>query len=190
MDYPHISLKIEDFVPSINFVSDQNTSNKITTNDENLLSIVSVLAKDLNLVEEVSSTSEDLYNQILGLARESVSEGLNEIPGLDPDTTEFEIQKTVDGVQKEIEKDELEGAIYEKAVRDELERNEHIDTLSTALESIYSVMILKTLLAASELGIGTIVLDDKTKNSRLMEKMALELERMDLELLIPENEAA
>lgn len=184
MEYPHIALKIENFTPSINFVKDENTSRKITINDENLLVILSTLTKQLDLIEDEIESTEDLYLRILELAREAVTEGMNDIPGLDAETTEFEIQKVVDNVQTELESDDLEGVIYDVAVRDEIIRNQNIDTLGTVLESIYAVMILKTLLAASDLGIGTIVLDDKHKDARLMEKMASELQKMDLELII------
>ncbi len=39
-------------------------------------------------------------------------------------------------------------------------------------------------MAAAELGLGTIRLDDESKNTRLQEKMAMELEKMDVDLIV------
>lgn len=188
MEYPHISLKIENFIPSINFVSNENTFRKITIEDENLLEILSKLVNQLNLVQTDSKLNNDeLYAEILSLARESVAEGINEIPGLDAETTEFEITKIVKNVLSELAPIEIPNVDINETIKNELIRNYNIDTLATVLESIYAVLILKTLLAASELGIGIFVLDDRHINSRLMEKMATELQKIDLELIIPEN---
>ncbi|CAG1021281.1 hypothetical protein DOJK_00887 [Patescibacteria group bacterium] len=185
--YPYIELKIENNVPKIVYYPNENQVQEITQNNENLTEIIIDAAKSFDLVEEDAEYTQENLDTLLDLARQSDETLFTDLPTLDTETIEFNLTDTLIPYVEAV-LDGQEEAYNEinmtDEVRDQLSQNVNADNFASYLETLYSILIAKTILAASEMGIGNIHLNDDSKNPRLMEKMAKELDKMGLDLII------
>jgi len=182
---PYIALKIENFVPQLHIHTAEDKSRKITQLDENILDSMKTLAKELNINLE-SKNDEDIYEELLRIARESDEFYLPEYADLNPEETEFELKDLFSEMLKQAKTMEQEYKDVEMTpeARAAIDENQSNDIFSSITESMYLRLIAKTLIAASELGVGEIHLNDQHKNPRLAEQMKKELDRMGVELVI------
>ncbi|MCS7317681.1 MAG: hypothetical protein NZZ41_05160, partial [Candidatus Dojkabacteria bacterium] len=58
------------------------------------------------------------------------------------------------------------------------------DIFATILEIIYSIIIVKVLMIASDLGINEIVLDEKIENIRIRDRFSMELKKLGYTITI------
>lgn len=183
---PSIILQIKNNIPQVIFMSSPDNKKEITESKEDLNDIIQSLATELNILNE----SERTLNNLLEYARESDDLFLNPFVEIDSKAGNFQINEAVEqqlSKAKDQSSDFSEYGKIDKNVKEELKKNQNADIFASILDTIYNVLIAKTILHASELGIGQIYLDDETDNKRLREKMAKELDELGIELLIFED---
>jgi hypothetical protein len=184
---PNITLKINNFTPKIIYNPDEKTSREIINKDENLALLINPLAKELNLLNDLNADNhEELFAEILKLSAEATQYPLDDLPkGIEDSNGSFELENlTTKQFKKLFENRETFDHLQDidKAILNELERNQNIDILATLLDYIYFILISKTLFYATDLGIGKILLNDKSGMFRLQEIMADELNKLDITL--------
>ncbi len=183
--YPNITLQIKNHVPSLVLQKSKDESSKITLEDENLLNIFAKLAKDLNLIEQERESEAALMEELLSLARESDETFILDYPEIEDEGVEFKLSNAI---QKFLDKNTISDVYQDlelnPEIQAELNKNKNADTFASALDYLYVTMVAKALLAGSEMGIGIVRLDDDSKNTRLQEKMAMELERMGVDFIV------
>lgn len=187
--YPKISLKIENHIPTIIYYPDADTAKKMTEETEDLYTVVMEIAKQIGLIEDYNKQTKDLvlYDELLSLARESNEVYLSDYPDINVEEPEFNLtpilKKIVDDALKEANS-EMDLNTSDE-VKTQLKKNLQADIFASALEVLYMILIGKTLVAASELGVGSIALEDYHKNPRLVEKMGRELDNLGVEFEKP-----
>lgn len=190
-NYPRITLTIKNHIPSLIYAKGEDDAVNLIEDQEDLSKIITSVAKQLNLLEEIEKgTSSEQYLALINLAYTQGDEHfIDQIPEAGTKKASFQLEKLIkDKLPKLLEnRSEFEN-IYDTPlsidVKAEIERNENIDILASVLEMIYLLMIGKTLLEASELAIGNIHLNDSDGNVRLRERMASELTKADIKLTI------
>jgi hypothetical protein len=183
MKYPHIRLKIEDSVPSIYYYPEEGNGKPLITSKESISELMHSIAKKLELMDE---DQEDL-EFIMKLLSEGDPRIIEVVPAMDKYKEKFGFE---DFIMSELNKAEqgirdLEqyGDISDE-VRAELNRHTNLDIFSSLFDIVCNIMIAKTLLFSSDLGIGTIYLEDLDGIVRLREKMVSELSKMGIKLNI------
>lgn len=183
--YPYILLRIEEYIPKIFLVSLENDTKEVESSEEiDLLDIVLSIGEKLNLIKPpLNSLSEtEKYDYLISLARGSDEAYVQ----LEMDVwEEFSIVEYIDNFlnNNKIQPVYLDVELNDD-IKNEIDQNQNSDLLASILEHIYTIIIARTILVASEMGIGVIHLSDNSKNARLQEKMALELQKIDIELII------
>ena len=179
MSFPNITLKIENHIPSVIYNADKNISREMIKAERSLEELIKELGQDLDLEE---NSIEDLMT----LTEHGVERLIEELPKLNKYSNEFEIEKTIKTQTEDLKekRENYEGPGVTREVLDELMRNQNIDILSSIVELIFNILIAKTVMVSSELGIGNIVLEDKNNYFRLQSKMASELSKMEIKLQI------
>jgi hypothetical protein len=182
---PYISLKIQNYTPSLYYHPTENESRKMTQTDENLGLIIWNIARELKLLNSESYSNAEV-DELISLARESDETFLEIFPEMEFDTSEFGLQNVADNAVKkslESKEDPYSEVEMHQSVRKELNSFQNADIFASILETLYAALIAKTLLTASELGLGTVKLEDEHKNPRLMEKMGRELDSAGVEFM-------
>ncbi len=181
--YPYIILKIENYIPHLYLRTSETLETQIEDEDISLLDTVLELGEKLNLSDS-NLDSKSQYNYLINLAREHDETYATSNSDID-NTTFFRLKEYLDRFLEEnkVEPLYLDVEVSDE-IRDQLNREQGADLLASILDYIYTILIAKSVIAASEMGIGVIHLNDETKNSRLQEKMAMELEKIDVELII------
>ena len=181
--FPNITLAIKNHIPQIIYYPEEGISRKMTLVDENLSDIILDISKKLEFSDDYK-TLED----VLRLARESDETFIADLPDMDVEDPEFRLNETLkkhlDKVLTDLE-DDYANVEMDEELKKEVNQNKKADILASILEGLYAILIAKTLIAAAELGIGTVRLDDEHKNPRLVEKMSKELEKLGIGLLLP-----
>lgn len=183
---PSIILQIKNNIAQVVFKSREGNKKEITTSSENLHDIIQYLASELNILKPNERTLDNL----LEYARGADDLFLNPYIEIDPKTESFQIRQAVEQQLAKAKKrlsDFSEYGKIDNSVKKELIKNQNADIFASILETIYNVLIAKTILLASELGITEFYLDDDTKNTRLQEKMAKELEELGVDFFIAED---
>ena len=187
--YPFVELKIEDGVPSLVYNASEDVQRPMTLENDSVTDAAMHAAKSLKLLEEEAEHNLENLENLLKVARESDETYYPELPDMDVETIEFGLLPTLKPyLEKMVETtpDDYSDLSMTDDVKAELERFQKSDLFASYMEALYTVLIAKTLLAAHDLGVGNITLNDNLKNPRLMEKMAKELDKLGIELVIPE----
>ncbi len=187
--YPKLVLRIENHIPQIIFHPENGMSRNMIGVEENLLELITELGEKLNLNQEFKSKDEKLLQELLQLATEGDERFIADYPKLQQDSLSFELSNAINNHLEKSQSDFSDFSEYgelEEAVLEELKRNQNIDIFASLLEAIYLILIAKTLLICSELGIGQIELDDRNGYLRLQERMASELTKSGVEFKIIE----
>lgn len=182
-----IQLRIQNFIPNIYLVNNNGAEKKITLKDENLLENINLAANKLHIdLENSLESPEKLYSELLSTARESDETYMIEDTQMNQESIEFNIRSLIDELLGRAERMEQEYKDIDmnEETRAEINQNQSRDILASILEEIYLRLTAKTLIAASELGITEIHLQDDHKNGRLAEKMNKELGKMGAELIV------
>lgn len=188
--YPNITLQIKDFRPAIIFNPDEGLTRQMTLAEENILEVIEELARELDLIDELLEKIEDhevRLTNLLEIARKADETKHDQFPEINTQSVEFELKDVIkkfleEGKTQLVDYTALDGV--EGDVLKELHRNQNADFFASLLDAIYNILIAKALLAASEIGVEKIRLVDEHKNARLQEKMARELEKFGLELVV------
>ena len=185
---PVVSLKIKNHIPEIIYYPDESNPKKLTQVEESIYGVVVPIARRLGLIDrEVEERDETILVELLDLARESDEMYITDLPEIETESLEFDLEKIMTSVLEEVLKNdtfEYEEIDMSEDVRKELILFKNKDIFSSLLDIMYTILIAKTVLAAAELGIGKIKLEDEGRNPRLMEKMAKELERLEVEMIV------
>jgi len=190
--YPNVSLKIKNHIPKIIYYPEEGLEKTLTFQNESIYEVVVPIAKKLNLINrELIENDPEILAELFDLARQSDELYVTDLPEIEFESLEFDLNKVLNNLLNDIQEEQLseyEGIDVSQELKDELNKNINADIFASLLEVMYMTLIAKTLVAASDLGIGTIKLDDKGKNARLMEKMAVELEKLEVDMIVdPED---
>lgn len=183
--YPNLTLKIENHIPHIFFHLNENTVKEITSKNENLRDEILNLAKLLGFLAEELESEEQL-NKILELVSESDSTIELSVPDINTNDMEFNLKETLKKSLDEVLslKDEYENIEMSEKVRVELNKNKKLDILGSLMDLMYDIIIAKTLLAAYDLEINEIHLENKHNYARFNERMGNELQKLGLEFTL------
>lgn len=183
---PHITLKIENHVPHLFYTSVDGTVRQLTEKDEDISRILMKIGENFNL-NEGEMDDEVKVRRMLLLSNEADSEYLDNTPEIDSESLEFELEELLAKLiedSKNIEKEYSDVENMDPELRAELDRNQNIDIMASLLDTIYKIMIAKTLLAAYELEINQVHFKSEENYPRLMEKFGQELQKLGLDLII------
>ncbi|MFS8130496.1 MAG: hypothetical protein ACMG57_00810 [Candidatus Dojkabacteria bacterium] len=183
---PFITLEVNNHIPHLFYTNSDGTSRKLTNIDEDLSRLILNVAENFNLKEENMDDDVQVGRLIL-LSSEADPDYITHIPEIDSESLEFELEKLLSEVideSKEIEKEYTDLDGMEQGLRDEIDRNQHIDIMSSILETAYKIIIAKVLLAAYELEIAEVHLKTTENYPRFVEKMGEELQKLDIDLII------
>lgn len=181
--YPNLTLLIQNNKPIIQFNQEKDISRNLHDLDEDLVKIIQSLGAKLNLVK-----SNENLQTILEICNEGNERFIEKIPNISKD--KLSLAKFLHTELEKIENTRNRYTEFAKrkdvsqAVIDELIRNDSIDIYASLLEMIYNILIGRVVLHAQELGIGIIKLQDEIGFGRLREKMASELSKLDIELVV------
>lgn len=185
--YPNLTLRIKNHIPSLIYMPSEGVEKVLTQGEENVVEVMTEIAEKLNLQHPNSEDLSQRHQDFLTIARNADDVYYTTFPDMDVESQEFKLKETIhQNLDKIIDDNpqdyEVDGLTPE--LMKELEQNYAVDLFSSALESMYTTLISKSLLAASELGLGTINLDDESENLRLAELMAREMEKMGVEFKV------
>lgn len=187
--YPYVELKIKDGVPSLVYYASEGVERPMTLTQDSIFDAAMFGGKELGLVDKNAEHNQENLEALLTLARESDETYYPELPDMELENIEFNLLKTLKPYLKkmvELTPDDYSDLSMTDDVKAELEKFQKADLFASYMEALYTILIAKTLLAANDLGIGNITLNDDFKNPRLMEKMSKELDKLEIELIIPE----
>jgi hypothetical protein len=185
--YPFVELTIKDYKPTITFHPEEGLVRNLTLEETDLIPIILSVAETLTLV--IGNTDDmEKVNELINLTREA-DEFMFDVkePDINLDDVEFNLKNIIDNYFRKLQKTKsfhsgMDGLAND--VQGELDRYHNIDILANVLDTIYKILIAKTLVAAANLGIGDIYLNDEHKNARLQELMAKELEKLGVDLYV------
>lgn len=174
LSYPQVRLTIKDQIPRIELLKSEADVSTMLEMQVGIDSLLMKVAKRLGVAKADSA-------HIFELIREGDEQYLEfDSEAYDDDNLEFAaLIKKIDS-QPEFDA----GVEVNAAVNKALLENWQADVLASVLEHIYATLIAKTVYAASEMGIGNIVLADDRHEVRLQEKMAKELALAEIELVV------
>ncbi|MCA9381710.1 hypothetical protein KC678_05570, partial [Candidatus Dojkabacteria bacterium] len=182
-----LTLRLKNNIPELVYYPEEDMSRVLTLKEENIEDILLNIAKSLNLLEEIENADEDNMAYILKLASLGDERTIESVPAMDKYKNEFGLQDFLDVQMSKALEESSDFSEYEEAsdeVRKELIRNQNLDIFASMVEIMINAIVAKTLLFSSDLGIGKIRLNDEDGFVRLQEKMASELSKMDIELII------
>ncbi len=176
MNYPNITLRIKNYVPSIELWNSENESRTVIKGKKGIDTLI------LEFCELVDfPTQGNNIDELMHLAR-SGDENMLKFASIDFSKQELDfsdlLQETVAAYERyslPVSKDSLKESNDPTALARELRNNWKEDALASLIEEIYNTMIARTFYLASETSISTIVLADDRQDSRLREKMSKEL---------------
>ena len=178
MKYPNVTLRIKNYLPSIELQSDVEDVQTMATATQGLDTLLTETAAAMGAkwdIEEVKrriSEADDTFLIFPEIEFESESLDLDQFGG----TIQTAIGEYIDF------------ADANESVREELKANWQADVLASLLAQVYRLLVARTVFFASEIGVGEIQLVDDSFDSRLREQMSRDLESLELELTVPENE--
>ncbi len=184
--YPHVSLTIDNQIPSIIYHPEEGVRKKLNTKDENIYNVVSNIAQKLGITQDDSLNEEEQYQALLAAARESDENYLTELTDINHEVIDFDLHSTMNNaIEKALKnkKDNYVDIELSDELKEELILNQNKDILASLLDAMYLLLISKTVVAAAELGIGKIALYDSNRNVRLHEKMLKELDSLGIEYI-------
>jgi len=187
--YPFVELKIKNGTPTLVYYASEIVERPMTLTKDSVFDAAMYGGKELGLIEKDAEHNQENLEKLLKLARESDETYYPELPEMELENIEFDLLKTLTPYLKklkEFDPDDYSDLQMTEEVKAELDAFKNADSFASYMEALYTILIAKTLLAANDLGVGNITLNDDFKNPRLMEKMPKELEKLGIDLVIPE----
>ncbi|MCB0745388.1 MAG: hypothetical protein KDC67_15885 [Ignavibacteriae bacterium] len=190
MKYPNITLKIENYIPTIYYVTSDKEEKAINEKEESLIEVINTLGKRLDLDQYCeNSDPKELCLDLLKLAEEGDERAYEDLPKIKSVSKNLDLEKNIEEKLSSLEKNREEiPAEANDAVKKEMRKYQNLDIFASMLDTIYNIIIANVVLNASELGIGNIYLEDTSNLVRLQYKMASELSKMKVELGIINSE--
>jgi len=164
--------------------SNQPIKNKVDVGNERFEDVVLFLAQELSLVTENSSI-ESLFQKAL----ESDDLLLNHYINLNDKTDKMDLIKTIKPYLQKLKNDMSHLKHTQNASKEVVDyvikcRNE--DIFATLMDIIYSIIISKVFIIASEIGTNQIILVDTIGISRLRTRFILAAQEMEVDLKFEE----
>lgn len=177
--YPYVLLRIENNIPNLFFVKDQNTETKITEIDVNLEEVILRGAKELGM--EYAD-----IDSVLALVNHADEHYMDENPDINPDSVEFELDSVMDQVleQAKLIESNYAGIDMTDEVKAAIEENHKHDILASIINILYKAIIAKSLIALHDLELDKLHFTGDKNYARLTEKMGKEVDALGLELFI------
>lgn len=184
--FPNLTLEINKYKPKLVYYPEEGMSRVLVPDEEDIYELSEFLAKELELFNEADSNSADNIVYLLTAAEEGDERMIEKLPSLDKFSRsfglkDFIIKELKNSIEKREDYENYEVDIKNE-VLNELKRNQNLDIFASLMESIYNILIAKTLVYSSDLGIGIIRLNDQSGLLRLQGKMASELSKIGIEL--------
>jgi hypothetical protein len=178
MNYPNVTLRIKNYLPSIELQSDVED-----------IQTMSVATKGLDtLLTETAAAMGAKWN--IDEVKRRISEGDDTFlvfPEIEFESESLDLDQFGDAIQTAVN-EYVEFADANEDVRAELKSNWQADVLASLLAQVYRLLAARAVFFASEIGVRDIQLIDDSFDSRLREQMSRDLESLELELTVPENE--
>jgi hypothetical protein len=180
-----ISKDVPEVYIQTNEYRDNNPVNsKVDVGNEKLENVIFFLAQELSLVTENSS-----IESLLQKALESDDLLLNHYINLNDKTDKMDLIKTIKPYLRQLKSDtshlqNTQGASEE--VLEYLNRCRNEDIFATLMDIIYSIIISKVFIIASEIGTNQIILVDTIGISRLRTRFILAAQEMEIDLKFEE----
>lgn len=187
--YPFVELKIKNGIPTLVYYASEGVQRPMTLTNDSVFDAAMHGGKELGIIEKDAEHNQENFEKLLKLARESDETYYPELPNMELENIEFDLLKTLKPYLenlKDFDPDNYSDLEMTDEVKAELDAFKKADSFASYMEALYTILIAKTLLAANDLGIGNITLNDDFKNPRLMEKMSKELEKLGIDLVTPE----
>jgi hypothetical protein len=177
VNYPNVTIKIRNFIPTLELQQQDEQTKEVKTNTMFKLS-TGIDALLMQVADAAGFAYEDTTD-ILDLARTGEEDAI-EFTGIDyaaEDWSADYIAKQAHATVAEYNQNPQYADIAEitSEVAAALKEFWQANLLASVLEEVYALLIAKAVFTASELGIGTIVLDDDQHEIRLMEKAGKEM---------------
>ncbi|MEP7103404.1 MAG: hypothetical protein ABI721_01695 [Candidatus Dojkabacteria bacterium] len=183
----HLKLKIDNHIPHLFFTPKDGEEKKLTQKKEDISKVILNIGENFNLIEK--DLDEDVQvNKLVQLANEADPDYLESMPSdIDTESLEFELEDIIQKMileAKGIEKEYSDVDDMTQELRDEIDRNQSMDIMAGLLDTVYKVIVAKTLLAAYELEIDKVHFVSSNNYPRLTEKLGEELDRLGIELYL------
>lgn len=180
--FPNITLSVgDDGLVSIDWHPQEGSSKRLITSSQSLDAMIGEMAEKIGI-------KETGIGRLWEMASEGDSLSVDfSVDTSEPDGLDYSLitKALVNYKQKYQNQNTGNGA-----VDDQLLRDWQCDILCAAVERLYDLFITQTLIYADDLAVETITLDDKSRNPRLAERMAMAMEDLGLNLYLPEYEDA
>ncbi|GAB4283576.1 MAG: hypothetical protein Kow0081_0210 [Candidatus Dojkabacteria bacterium] len=184
--YPNLTLNISDHKPTLFLKPEAEISRAIVSSEDSIKDLIFSIVEQLNLKTELKQDFK--LEDILALASEGDERMIEVIPENDTYGKSFGF---VDFVNRQLQeakksKDDFSrfGSNIEKDVLNALHVFQNIDILASMIEMIYNILIARVILAANDLSIKNIILEDECGYPRLAGKMSSELAKEGLSLTL------
>jgi hypothetical protein len=176
MKYPNVRLTILNEVPFVEMHPSDSDSYRLASAD---LGFDTLFLKASELMEISHNELDELQSEI-----RTGDEFYLEFPEIPLDNDEMKLSELLNVVKEELKSGKPYGDVPMNTLNQELTHNWHLDILASLQEAAYNLIIVRTVLIASDLGIGTISLDDSRKEPKLLEKMSKDLSQIGVELVV------
>lgn len=166
--YPNITIKVRDFVPTLEFQSAEGEVRTMFTLDMGL---------DTLLMRSADAVGYKDYrdaNDILNFVR-SGDESFIDFGKIELGQADITTQHIVKGLADVIANRPEDHNNTSEDVKAELLKYWQADVLASVLEEAYAILIAQAVYNASELGLNVISLDDDSHEIRLQEKFGKEV---------------
>lgn len=177
-------LKIENFKPVYIYKPEKEMSRTLKTPEIDISLLANKIREALDL-ENLAEVDEDIFSifEQSSLGDERLVEEIpnDRINDPDFDIEGYILEKVEELINEDSEYDDID---MTEEVRTEVNKNRNTDILATSLEILINILIASTLKHAGDFGIGHIELQDESGMHRLKEKMASELSKMDIEIIL------
>lgn len=171
MQYPNITLKIKNQVPSIELRKEEGESQKILSASKGLDTLILELADALELS---NSGVAEMWEMVRTGDEQKLKFG-----DIDFEKSDLEFEHLLETVNKHHSAYEAPSEAETEELRSELLNFWKQDALASFIEEVYNTLIARAFYLASEMAVDVIVLDDDRLEPHLREKMAKELGEVD-----------
>ncbi len=172
--FPNVTLVVNDGVPHIELRKSEDVTQKMLSG-QSLHEVMQEVATKVNY--------SGGFDEIIELARQCDELFLHFPVRVDNNPEEITFPAVMSKVDQAVEEHEVLSHDSEDVVA-QVELFWQGDVFASVLEELYTVLIADTVFTASQLGIGVIQLEENTGDARLRQKMAIELEKLEVPLIL------
>lgn len=178
MKYPNITIKIRNFIPTLEFQPAEGESKPMFTLDLGLDTLL------MNSADLIGYNDYQNATDILQFIRGG-DENFIEFGKIELGQEQISTKHVLDGLKTAIAERPATHNDSSDEVNAELTTYWQADVLASVLEEAYAILIAQAVFNASELGLNIIVLDDDQHEIRLQEKAGKEIGAVEqIELIV------